>query len=919
MRLGNRFNLCARTGITLLANVFMGILLLSPQTGFAQDKIYWTQLGTDRIERADRDGSNIEVLLSSIGYPQGIALDVAAGKMYWADTRTDKIHRANLDGTSVENLVTSGLLDPFGLALDIAAGKMYWTDNGTDKIQRANLDGTSVEDLIIAGLVDPFGIALDVSAGKIYWTDNGTDKIQRANLDGTGVEDLIITGIVDPSGLALDVAAGKMYWTDTGTNKIQRANLDGTSVEELIAHTAPISGIALDVAAGKMYWTEIFSDKIQRANLDGTGIEDLVTGLSQLYLGFALDVTAGKMYWTDTGVPTIQRANFDGTIVEDLINGFFPNGIALDVAAGKMYWTENNFRRIQRANLDGTGVVDLVTTGLSVPCGIALEIVAGKMYWIDAGTGRIQRANLDGTNVETLVTGIFAQSGIALDVAAGKMYWTNRSANKVQRANLDGTSVEDLVIGLTSPYDIPLGIALDVAAGKMYWTAEKIRRANLDGTGVEDLVTGLVSPSYIALDIAAGKMYWTDQFAHKIQRANFDGTGAEDLVTSTSGLSYPLGITLDVPIASLTKPFVFLANKVTLKRTEQSTPAGDMHSNGTLTVEKGDPSTYNSNLTAVGKITIFKDNTINGDVTSATAISNSGTINGNATIAPVDPEPLPNKSYSAGGPNKTVLQNGTLSLAPGSYNRVTLNSFSTLKLTSGDYFLNELRYSSTVTSAVIEIDLTSSDPVNIYVVNLLQLGKEVEIRLLPNGQADSKLVTFCTLQSVQVTVGREAYFLGTLNAQNAKVVLAKNSQLRGSICAKEILVERDCLFLHHDSPGSLPGPENLPKESDVEESEVTSNQGPVTIYQLEQNHPNPFNPDTEIRFQLPKPGHVVLKIFNILGAEVRTLADAPYEAGYHRVRWDGKDKNGKLVASGVYLYQLRAGSFSQVKKMSLLR
>jgi hypothetical protein len=94
---------------------------------------------------------------------------------------------------------------------------------------------------------------------------------------------------------------------------------------------------------------------------------------------------------------------------------------------------------------------------------------------------------------------------------------------------------------------------------------------------------------------------------------------------------------------------------------------------------------------------------------------------------------------------------------------------------------------------------------------------------------------------------------------------------------------------------------------------------PPESYALLPNYPNPFNPETEIRFQLPQAGFVVIKIFNILGEEIRTLADAQYDAGYHRVRWDGKDKNGKSVASGVYLYQLRAGRFSQVKKMGLIR
>lgn len=365
------------------------------------------------------------------------------------------------------------------------------------------------------------------------------------------------------------------------------------------------------------------------------------------------------------------------------------------------------------------------------------------------------------------------------------------------------------------------------------------------------------------------------------------------------------------------KSFVFLANKITLKRTKQDAPAGDMHSNGALTVEKGDPSTYNSNLTAVGKITILKENTINGDVTSATAISNSGTITGTRTVGPVNTEPLPSLSYSAGGANKTVPNGGSLALAPGSYNLITLKSGGTLKLTSGVYFINELRYSGS--EAVIEIDLTSGGQATINVVRNLQLGKEVAIQLFPNGESASKLVTFNTMQSAAVSLGKEAYLLGSFHAPNAKVTLEKNSQLRGALCAKEILVERDCLFLSHDSPGSLPGPGNLSKEFASDDFETTSNQEPVTDYQLEQNYPNPFNPETEIRFALPEASQVVVSIFNVLGEKIRTLVNASYEAGYHSILWDGKDEYGDPVASGVYLYQLRAGEFSQVMKMSLVR
>ena len=61
--------------------------------------------------------------------------------MYWTDLGTDKIQRANLDGSQVEDLVTTGLISPVGIALDPGAGKMYWTDYRTDKIQRATSTG----------------------------------------------------------------------------------------------------------------------------------------------------------------------------------------------------------------------------------------------------------------------------------------------------------------------------------------------------------------------------------------------------------------------------------------------------------------------------------------------------------------------------------------------------------------------------------------------------------------------------------------------------------------------------------------------------------------------------------------------------------------------------------------------------------
>jgi len=93
-----------------------------------------------------------------------------------------------------------------------------------------------------------------------------------------------------------------------------------------------------------------------------------------------------------------------------------------------------------------------------------------------------------------------------------------------------------------------------------------------------------------------------------------------------------------------------------------------------------------------------------------------------------------------------------------------------------------------------------------------------------------------------------------------------------------------------------------------------------TTYELSQNFPNPFNPSTTIRYGLPKAERVTLKIYNLLGEEVVTLVnDEPKAAGYHTAIWDGRNKIGGVVASGIYIYRIRSGSFISTKKLALVK
>ena len=271
--------------------------------------MYWTDQGTDKIQRSNLDGTQVQDIVTGQEVPPGIALDVAEGKMYWTDWNGG-IQRANFDGTQIENLRTRASYAS-AIALDVAAGKMYWETAFSNKIQRANLDGTQIQDLV-TGENAIQGIALDVAAGKMYWT-SGSGKIQRANLDGTQIEDLV-TGLGFPYGIALDVGNSKMYWANNrmGTaGKIQRANLDGTQIQDIVTGLDYPRGIALDVAGGKIYWVDDGTDKIQRSNLDGTQIQDIVTTGLDSPIGIALMLPPSSTAVSVTVQSTGQRAGSD--------------------------------------------------------------------------------------------------------------------------------------------------------------------------------------------------------------------------------------------------------------------------------------------------------------------------------------------------------------------------------------------------------------------------------------------------------------------------------------------------------------------------------------------------------------------------------------------------------------------------------
>ena len=156
----------------------------------------------------------------------------------------------------------------------------------------------------------------------------------------------------------------------------------------------------------------------------------------------------------------------------------------------------------------------------------------------------------------------------------------------------------------------------------------------------------------------------------------------------------------------------------------------------------------------------------------------------------------------------------------------------------------------------------------------------------------------------------EPTFVGVCTAPSAKddlMAALGGDGIARAIWADERSGNYDIYGQNLNGDGSL-GPSAVPVPEDT----------PARI-RLEQNHPNPFNPSTEIDFSLSRQQHVFLRVFDTKGRLVRTLLDEVAGPGPQSVRWDGRDTAGSEVSSGIYFYRLDSEIGRQVRKMVMIR
>lgn len=273
---------------------------------------------------------------------------------------------------------------------------------------------------------------------------------------------------------------------------------------------------------------------------------------------------------------------------------------------------------------------------------------------------------------------------------------------------------------------------------------------------------------------------------------------------------------------------------------------------------------------------------------------------------PADP------SFSIGGDDIEVGADERRTLAPGSYGEVEVEQNGTLVLQSGkgrtaSYFFEKLVLDD---DATLEIDLFAfgglAGQVVINIEDKLEFGEDSKVLA-----RRSTNVTFNYADDDKIKIEDGASVVGNILAPAAEVRLAEDSRFQGQIFAKKIEVEDGASFGPHELT-------LLPKSAPAAQEESVTSAIPDE-YELSVNYPNPFNPGTTINYALPQAGEIILAIYNMRGQLVRTLVQGPVPAGRHTVTWNGIDDFGAQVASGVYIYSLRAKDFVSHKRLTLLK
>jgi cytochrome c peroxidase len=428
--------------------------------------------------------------------------------------------------------------------------------------------------------------------------------------------------------------------------------------------------------------------------------------------------------------------------------------------------------------------------------------------------------------------------------------------------------------------------------------------------------------------------------------------------TGRNGATEPLKSFLNVPVfdgKTLPAPnpvysdiALFATDTMTVVNTSADV-MGDVWCSGNIQLNSKLKHTFLGDITSGGSVTVTGDTTVfqgsimaRGPVTLApTTLFKNGVAGGNVEyFAPMQQQPLtalPVLPLIRGTVN--VPQFAIQTLTPGRYGEVTVGSGAWLTLMNGTYVFKKLALGAgaflqydpdgvldTPIGPLGEMTIAPLERTTIHITESFTLARGAIV-----SQGDALLSThlrvYFRARGDGVRLPQNSFFHGTLIAPLANVTLGQLSNTQGAIYAKSVRVADGAVFRPHFIPifGPLPGTGGglgaLMAGPTNPEDATAASAGLGLTFSLGQNAPNPFRSstlNTAIHFSLPTEREVELRVFDVAGRSVKTLAKGRLSPGVHTLAWDGSGDKGTRLASGVYFYRLLAGPDHALKKMVMI-
>lgn len=849
---------------------------------------------------------------AGFGRPYDVAVD-NSGNIYVVDGENHRIVKLAQDGDILLEWGEGGTRDgrfssPRGIALD-SSGNVYVADTRNHRIQKFTSEGVFLKKWGTGHLVAeeevyfryPRGIAVD-ALGNVYVADTDNHRIQKFTSEGVFLKKWGIYGnsgdgyFDQPHDVTVD-DSGNVYVVDTHNNRVQKFTSEGVFLKKWGTggirdeQFAGPRGITVD-SLGDIYVADSTNRRVQKFTPEGIflgtwGRGGDGDGQFKFPWGVAVD-GAGDIYIADQYNHRIQKFTSEGVFLKKWgtygsADGQFkfPHYMAVD-SSGNVYVADTVNHRVQKFTSDGVFVGKWGAQGsgdgqFQYPIGLAVD-KADNVYV--SGGNRVQKFTSDGVFLKkwgTAGTGngqLDTPSGIAVD-DLGNVYVADTLNNRVQKFTSEGVFLKKWT-GNTGDeqFDRPHGLAVD-SFGNVYvtdstfyiqkFTSEGAFLARWGGEGGND--GRFDHPWGIAVD-SSGDVYIADMNNHRVQKFTLvlpppAVVSLETKQTVSKGHSFSATVNVETTTALVGFQF-----DVAFDPTILEAVAID---EGMFLAESGTTFWLEPNI----------DN-IAGVITNIMCVkTGQGGIDGSGTLATI--------TFNAIGVGESYIKLQNVSVSDSSAHPIATT------ILDGSIVVTEYPPWDVNRDGIVDV----FD----FVIVGRYFGETITTPMDPNpdvnGDGEVNLFDF-------VLVGMH---FGEVHSPSAP------SRDIWSFDPQYLSMLNKIYNIMSDRPSSDPG--FLTTKRLLQRLILNMETYETKAFQ---NYPNPFNPETWIPYQLAESSDVNIAIYSATGQLIRLLDLGYKEAGQYVTRdaashWDGTTDIGERVASGVYFYNIQAGSYSATKKM----